>query len=714
MANKGSGSYWSDDPISRRSQDALGRVAYADRAADLIARSHTWESSVVFGLTGPWGSGKSSLVEMITESLLDNHEQWTVARFTPWATSDVTGLLAEFYAALSQALPPKRSESFRKAAGALAQVAAPAAKLIPYAGEALSAVVREGGERITESPPWQESFKKAADELKQLSVPVLVVADDVDRLQTGELLALLKVVRLLGRFPGVQYLLAYDEQTLFRSLQSASLVGIGNRAAERFMEKIVQYPLMVPPLLSHQLISRLESGITRTLADSGRQDIGTSRLSRVADVLQSQLSTPRAIDRFLAQLRHHLPMVDQEEIDDVDVILLTVLRVAFPTVYGELPRWRSVLLKGHTGEIKHGTHTLEYEPADWAPLVAPVPPDDRADAEELLVTLFPKLRSKGVISYSGDEPRRICHEDYFDRYFAIGIPAHDVSDAEVLAAVTAAAEGQGEGLRALLLSPDRSRAYLALSKAIRVNVPSTPAKRLELLRVLAGLADDLDHSAMRWFSASERAMVWMSEILLQLGSTVSAENVHDAIADASTLVQLRIWWTSSPRLDSLPESPSWTTAVNDRLTGAAIESFMANLLADDGASRDDPAGFYACFATARGGETKLLSRIESALKAGNISIAGLAARVVSTRTPMGVPDATSELSDFDNELWKVLAPDRNDPWYDLPIEASVDKDDVSWSNRRRYAQGRAKRPSPNNLAPETTKIEEVTDPSARG
>src|SRR3954451_9207562 len=67
------GSEWRDDAISSRREDAFGRTAYADRAAELIARSHTWDSSTVFGLTGSWGSGKTSLVAMIVESLKESH-----------------------------------------------------------------------------------------------------------------------------------------------------------------------------------------------------------------------------------------------------------------------------------------------------------------------------------------------------------------------------------------------------------------------------------------------------------------------------------------------------------------------------------------------------------------------------------------------------------------------------------------------------------------
>lgn len=187
------------------------------------------------------------MLAMISEEFDATYPSWQVAWFTPWATGDVAGLLGDFYTSLSQALPRRRSKQIRNTLGTLAQVSAPAANAIPWAGGAAASAADAVGAALKKQTPWDKAFKAAADELKKLSTPVLLIADDIDRLQTEELLALLKVVRLLGRFPGVHYLLAYDESTLFQALSETNLVGEDDSAAARFMEKIVQYPLVVPP-----------------------------------------------------------------------------------------------------------------------------------------------------------------------------------------------------------------------------------------------------------------------------------------------------------------------------------------------------------------------------------------------------------------------------------------------------------------------------------
>ncbi|NKU66791.1 hypothetical protein GS891_28215 [Rhodococcus hoagii] len=56
-----------DAPIRSKSEDRLERAPFAERITERIHASRTGPS-VVFGLVGPWGGGKSSVLEMIKRS----------------------------------------------------------------------------------------------------------------------------------------------------------------------------------------------------------------------------------------------------------------------------------------------------------------------------------------------------------------------------------------------------------------------------------------------------------------------------------------------------------------------------------------------------------------------------------------------------------------------------------------------------------------------
>jgi hypothetical protein len=75
---------WRDDPIKTPADDRLRRAPVAQRAAQLIADNHSPESSVVYGLEGPWGSGKCSVIALITGYLSGcRHRRSTATPLTP-------------------------------------------------------------------------------------------------------------------------------------------------------------------------------------------------------------------------------------------------------------------------------------------------------------------------------------------------------------------------------------------------------------------------------------------------------------------------------------------------------------------------------------------------------------------------------------------------------------------------------------------------------
>jgi hypothetical protein len=72
---------WWDDPITDPNQDSLGRKSFATNAARLIHDNHSPASSVVYGLEGPWGSGKSSVISMAVHYLTTIPEgRWKVVQ----------------------------------------------------------------------------------------------------------------------------------------------------------------------------------------------------------------------------------------------------------------------------------------------------------------------------------------------------------------------------------------------------------------------------------------------------------------------------------------------------------------------------------------------------------------------------------------------------------------------------------------------------------
>lgn len=67
--------YHSDMPIKTRDHDLLGRAPFAHNLAKTIIRYDT-DDSLCIGLCGKWGSGKTSVVNMLVNEI----ENFPIAR----------------------------------------------------------------------------------------------------------------------------------------------------------------------------------------------------------------------------------------------------------------------------------------------------------------------------------------------------------------------------------------------------------------------------------------------------------------------------------------------------------------------------------------------------------------------------------------------------------------------------------------------------------
>ncbi len=260
-----------DVEIKYLRQDRLGRADFSRRIAKRIRRAGDGPS-VVFGLAGPWGSGKSSVLNMITEVLEETHsDYWSVVSFTPWSAGDPLALTEEFYNAIASAMPTSPDgETAKRLLAAAAPAGAAALKVLgtslveKYVGkgfvkDALDAVTDtvadQAGDFVSdvEPDPFSRRFTKISEAIGKTGKNFLVIVDDVDRLHSDELLSVMKAVRLLGRFDRVHYLLSYDEETVIDVLVETDLARAKRRRASKYLEKIVQYPFVLPPIQMQRL-----------------------------------------------------------------------------------------------------------------------------------------------------------------------------------------------------------------------------------------------------------------------------------------------------------------------------------------------------------------------------------------------------------------------------------------------------------------------------
>lgn len=92
--------YSSDKPISKITEDLLGRAPFSLQLAKAIT-NYNENSGLVIGIYGDWGTGKTSIINMIENEIINFEDDKTIfIRFSPWNYSDKDNLIRLFFESL--------------------------------------------------------------------------------------------------------------------------------------------------------------------------------------------------------------------------------------------------------------------------------------------------------------------------------------------------------------------------------------------------------------------------------------------------------------------------------------------------------------------------------------------------------------------------------------------------------------------------------------
>lgn len=261
----------SDDPAA---QDLLSFGAVASTVVDALLDDDL--DPIALGLSGAWGSGKTSVLELVKAEIARRSDEGEtkvlVIATQPWRYDPAVGpkesLIAEVLAALESEINEDTGE---KAKGLLKRLVARVnwAKAFKMAAmtsitlqlprpEDLLELIKEGspdelaGERGLAE--FREDFAKllASDGLNHIS-RVVVLVDDLDRCLPPTVVDTLEAIRLFLSAKGMSFVIAADEDRVAEAIQqrlgTASLpTPEGEPPAKLYLHKIVQTTIPLPGL----------------------------------------------------------------------------------------------------------------------------------------------------------------------------------------------------------------------------------------------------------------------------------------------------------------------------------------------------------------------------------------------------------------------------------------------------------------------------------
>lgn len=429
---KSKDAYASDAPLTSREKDRLKRWPFAARIAETLA-TRSDPTSLVIGVYGRWGEGKTTVLEFIAQAL-EEEEHVVVVRFNPWLYTNDTDLFRGFFTQVADAIERELTKSTEtigtvvKALGTLISgVTVGVGGVTVGAGGGLAAL---GGDLTNVS--IQELRTRLETGLEEEKKRVVVLLDDIDRLDKHEAQAVFRLLKVAADFKWTAYVLAMDRDIVAASL-AERYPGRMDGGGE-FLDKIVQVPLPVPAAPREVLRRFLFKELERVL-DDGKLELNDADATRLVTAFDTHLlrrvETPRAIKRYLNAIEFALPML-RGEVDVVDLLIIEAIRVFHPRLH-DLVRQHREIVVGSLGEPSKEAINAFREKVEKA-----APAGETQDGLPLLKKLFPRLEQLyGNNSFSDAalkrwaKQKRIASPDYFSRYFAAGVPIGDVADGEM-------------------------------------------------------------------------------------------------------------------------------------------------------------------------------------------------------------------------------------------------------------------------------------------
>lgn len=302
-----------DRPIEIEDADSLGYKEYAEIAAELCF-GFSREGSRVISIESSWGNGKTSLINLICRLLESKDGSIKIIRFEAWFFSNSRDLVSLLIEQLIKSLYGKEKIPYKnllKILGALNK--GNPENVSKWLIESIIGMF-DANETI------YEQKNKIIAELKNLKHKILIIIDDIDRLQPKQILELFKMVKSVVDLPYVNFCLAYDKDSISNNLEEHI------KDIDKYLEKIVQDPFH---LLENDKVL-LMNLFSKNLNDKIHKNInGDSLKQRWADVywkLLPLLDTPRLAKKLAHVVNSGYERLENE-VNLVDFICIETIRL---------------------------------------------------------------------------------------------------------------------------------------------------------------------------------------------------------------------------------------------------------------------------------------------------------------------------------------------------------------------------------------------------
>lgn len=456
-----------DRPILNSEQDRLGRTTFSKYLARSILDHNNTESLVV-GLYGGWGVGKTSLINLTLEELrfaasnrLDA-EKPIILNFSPWSYSGQNQLIYSFFRRLSSEI---RQSAYLEKSDRIIYLLELYISFFTHKPIPKPFRLKNFWSRLFPNNNiygWESGHdltlvKAELNELlRHQKHKIIVIIDNISRIEDTEIKQIFQIVKSIGDYSNTVYLLSMDKKLVTQAMDR-----IYGADGKELLDKIVQLPFDVPPISKQDLENILLDKLKRVI-ETAPMDSWDSRYW--ADVYYSTLryffENCRDITRYVNTISFGFDRL-KDVVNPVDFFAITAVEVFEPKIYEGIRENRDLFTNLIDQIFPNDPEKLARDKIRCDEIL------DRAQCLsknlllQLLIFLFPRLHNlyqSTFYHYHGEaesrKNRRICTSDLFDVYFRLSMSSGHIPSPELDAILTLANSSESFDLALTRLNQD--------------------------------------------------------------------------------------------------------------------------------------------------------------------------------------------------------------------------------------------------------------------
>jgi len=474
----------SDNPIISTEEDILGRTKFSFALGETILSLED-SRSIVIGLYGAWGAGKSSVINLMREKIRKikggGNAEILFLHFNPWNFSEQNQLITSFFNELANKLEfTDKSEQARSIAkklklyssflSATESVTGVLQYVFPISFAFVSAIIfasaytvrlREiammggcvfavlsvlslifkktllsvGDFFLEKSSYSKKTLEEIKDDLSaailERGKKILIVIDDVDRLTPKEMKQIFQLVKINADFPNTIYLLPFERKIIEENLSEQK--GISGK---EYLKKIVQVDFDLPDAQKNRIYKFLFKQLDLIIKDIPENEWDQTYWGNVFHSGFSHFfQSLRDVKRFINSLNFNFRLVKIEGVPDlnpVDFIAIEAIRVFEPDFYYSMRLKKSLFTSTDSSSYSRDEKDKKRK-EEIEGLLSSVNPAIR----NMIFEIFPQIKGLYDNCLYGlesqrvwERERRVCASTLFERYFILDVPEGEIAKFE--------------------------------------------------------------------------------------------------------------------------------------------------------------------------------------------------------------------------------------------------------------------------------------------